>query len=148
MSRVGWKQLNEMLLDPDNLGLIRMPENVTSFALAKACWMEETRRARNPWKAPSLTLYGAMREMILFIQHAFVGGVEWSRDSGVSVMPESPGYYLYAILDEGGRFSMSSRMLMDFVIRGEAKMIYRRHSRVKAEQLEIKGGFDEKDPEG
>jgi hypothetical protein len=89
--------------------------------LAKCCW-EDWREYwdTGEWHDPEITLFAAMSYMIDWIKSTMKGGAEWSQEATIRAMPDSPGYYLYLILDESGKFSKASRMLMDFVLRGKA----------------------------
>lgn len=129
----GYDKLNAVLDDPDEQFL---PRGVTPFALAKCCWLEWSELYGEPWHDRQFRLYQAFDKMLAFIKTHFTGGDEWADRADISAWPESPGYYLYLILDQSGKFSRGSRSLMDFVLRGECKQ-RRRKPGERYEQLEM-----------
>ncbi len=134
MGRVGYKQLKAQL-DGAFGGLIDLPANVTPFALAKACYMQfYTNEGWDAWLDEEYRLYDAFGDMLTFIRSTFVDGERWVTNSAIMAEPEDSAYRLYEILDQKGKFSKASRILMDFVVRGEATTIRKRRSATKYEQ--------------
>ena len=120
---MNYKKLSELLEENDK---IPFTNDIWPSTLAKAAywwWCEQT--GWEPWFDASIRLYGAIDIMLKFISDKFEGGEEWTRMSAV-VDPDSPGHDLWLSLETTGKFSMASRYLMDFVVRGEAKMVRRR----------------------
>ena len=134
MGRVGYKQLKAQL-DGAFGGLIDLPANVTPFALAKACYVQFCiNEGWDAWRDEYYRLYDAFGDMLTFIGSTFVDGERWMTNSAIMSEPEDSAYRLYEILDQKGKFSKASRILMDFVVRGEATVIRKRRGTTEYEQ--------------
>ena len=134
MGRVGYKQLKDQL-DGAFGGLIELPANVTPFALAKACYTDRYMiEGWDAWRDYEYRLYDAFGDMLTFIRSTFVDGERWVTNSAIMSEPDDSAYRLYEILDQKGKFSKASRILMDFVVRGEATTIRKRRGTTEYEQ--------------
>ena len=133
MGRVGYKQLAKLMADND--GVIDLPAGITPFALAKACYVQFcTNEGWDAWWDGEYRLYDAFGDMLTFIRSTFVDGERWATDNTLMAWPEDDAYRLYEILDQKGKFSKASRILMDFVVRGETTMIRKRRGTTGYEQ--------------
>ena len=120
---MNYKELSELLEEYD---VIPFTNDIWPSTLAKAAywwWCEQMGWER--WLDADFRLYDAIDIMLKFISDKIEGGVEWTRMSAV-VDPNSRGHDLWLILETTGKFSMASRYLMDFVVRGDPTMRRRR----------------------
>ena len=130
--RVGYKQLAKMLEDDE---IVHLPWGVTAFALAKSAYMQRCmNEGWDGWWDDEYRLYDAFGDMLTFISSSFIDGGKWVTDNTLMAEPESSAYRLFEILDQKGVFSKASRILMDFVVRGQTTMIRKRRNTTKYKQ--------------